>query len=334
LKRSPHSIPYLRKIFAIMRHFLSVQDVADVEELAQEALAIKFADHFKDKHLGQNKTMVLLFLNPSLRTRLSTQKAAQNLGMQTIVLNLGQDSWNIEYGDGVKMDGNTAEHIKEAAAVISGYADLIGLRTFPGLQDRAYDYSEFILNRFLEHVTVPVVNMESATVHPLQSLADLVTIRELSPKKRPKVVLTWAPHVRALPQAVPNSFAEWMNRADVDFVIANPEGYDLSPEFSGEAEVLRNQEEAFAGADFIYAKNWSSYEQYGKILPQEKDWMVTMEKMALTNVAKFMHCLPVRRNVVVEDAVLDSEYSVVVQQAGNREWAAQAVLKQILSNQK
>lgn len=325
-------MPYLRPYFAGMRHFLSVQDAGDVEALAQETLAVKFGDHFRDSHLGRNKTMVLLFLNPSLRTRLSTQKAAQNLGMHTIVLNLGQDSWNIEYGDGVRMDGNTAEHIREAAAVISQYADVIGLRTFPGLQDRAYDYSEFILNRFLEFVDVPVVNMESATVHPLQSLADLATIREISSKKRPKVVLTWAPHVRALPQAVPNSFAEWMNRAEVEFVIANPEGYDLAPQFAGQATVLHQQEEAFEGADFIYAKNWSSYEQYGQIIPQEKDWMVTMDKMARTNKAKFMHCLPVRRNVVVEDAVLDSDHSIVVQQAGNREWAAQAVLKRILGS--
>ena len=314
-----------------MQHFLSANDIPDVEQLAKEVLAVKETP-FAWKHLGANKTMVLIFLNSSLRTRLSTQKAAQNLGMNTIVLNLGQDSWNMEYGDGVVMNGNTAEHIKEGAAVISEYADMIALRSFPTLTDKEKDYSEFVLKQFLANVNVPVVNMESATVHPLQSLTDLATIREHSTKKRPKVVLTWAPHVRALPQCVSNSFAQWMNRADVDFVITNPEGYDLSPEFRGNATVLRNQEEAFKDADFIYAKNWSSFEQYGQILKTDLDWMITEEKMALTHQAKFMHCLPVRRNVVVSDGVIDSPESIVIQQAGNREWAAQAVIKRILEN--
>jgi len=323
-------MPYISNNSYNMRNFLSVKDVPDVEQLAQEALSIKYGDPFNTKLLGSDKTMVLLFLNPSLRTRLSTQKAAQNLGMQTMVLNAGQDSWNLEYEDGVIMNGSTAEHVKEAAAVISQYASIVGLRTFPGLQDRKYDYSEHILGKFLQYVTVPLVNMESATRHPLQSLADLVTIREFTTKKRPKVVLTWAPHVKALPQAVPNSFCEWMRNAEVDFIITNPEGYDLAPDFRGDTPVIRDQNAAFQGADFIYAKNWSSYEDYGKILSDDYGWRVTMEKMALTDNGKFMHCLPVRRNVVVEDAVLDSPYSVVIPQAGNREWAAQAVIRSIL----
>lgn len=315
----------------MMRHFLSANDVPDVEQLAAEVLEIKRSP-FAWQSLGAQKTMVLIFLNSSLRTRLSTQKSAQNLGMNTIVLNLGQDSWNMEYGEGVVMNGNTAEHIKEGAAVISEYADVIGLRCFPSLTDREKDYSEFVLQQFLKNVKVPVVNMESATVHPLQSLTDLATIREFSTKKRPKVVLSWAPHVRALPQCVPNSFAQWMNRADVDFVITQPEGYELSAEFAGNARIMYDQKAAFEGADFVYAKNWSSYEQYGQILKTDFDWMITPEKMALSNDAKFMHCLPVRRNVVVSDAVIDSENSIVIQQAGNREWAAQAVLKTILES--
>jgi N-succinyl-L-ornithine transcarbamylase len=313
----------------MISHFLSADNIPDVEQLAREVLDVKETP-LAWKHLGTNKTMVLIFLNSSLRTRLSTQKAAQNLGMNTIVLNLGQDSWNMEYEDGVIMNGDKAEHIKEGAAVISEYADIIGLRCFPSLTDRERDYSEFVLHQFLQNVDVPVVNMESATLHPLQSLTDLATIREHSKKQRPKVVLTWAPHVRALPQCVPNSFAQWMNRADVDFVITNPEGYDLAPSFRGNAPVIRNQEDAFDGADFICAKNWSSYEQYGKILKTDFDWMITEEKMLLTHQAKFMHCLPVRRNVVVSDGVLDSAESIVIQQAANREWAAQAVIKRIL----
>lgn len=314
-----------------MRNFLSANDVEDVELLAREVLELK-KNPFQWKYLGENKTLVLIFLNSSLRTRLSTQKAAQNLGMNTIVLNLGQDSWNMEFQEGAVMNGNTAEHIKEGAAVISEYADMIALRSFPTLTDKVNDYQEFVLKQFLKYVTVPLVNMESATVHPLQSLTDLATIREFSTKKRPKVVLTWAPHLKALPQCVSNSFAQWMNRADVDFVITNPEGYDLSPKFRGDTPIYRNQEEAFKDADFIYAKNWSSFEQYGQILKTDFDWMINEEKMKLTNQAKFMHCLPVRRNVVVSDGVLDSDASIVIQQAGNREWAAQAVIKRILEN--
>ncbi len=312
-----------------MKNFLSVNDVDDVEALAKKAIALK-PNPYDFKKMGENKTMVLIFLNSSLRTRLSTQKAAQNLGMNTIVLNLGQDSWNMEYEDGVVMNGDKAEHIKEGAAVISQYADIIGIRAFPSLTDREKDYSEYILHKFLENVTVPIVNMESATVHPLQSLTDLITIREFSSKPKPKVVLSWAPHIKALPQCVANSFSEWMNKANVEFVITHPKGYELNETFSGKAPVIYDQEEAFNDADFIYAKNWSSYSDYGKIIGQHDDWMITQEKLKNTNNAFFMHCLPTRRNVEISDDILDSNRSIVIQQAANREYAAQAVLKEIL----
>ncbi len=315
-----------------MNQFISVHDVHDLKSLVQEALIQKKVP-FADKHLGKNKTMGLLFFNSSLRTRLSTQRAAQNLGMEVIVMNVTQDSWGLEFEDGVIMNGDKAEHVKEAAAVIGQYCDIVGVRSFPGLVDREKDYADVVINQFRKYAGVPLVSLESATRHPLQSLTDLITIEQYKKKPRPKVVLTWAPHVKALPQCVPNSFAEWMNRADVEFVITHPEGYELAPEFAGNAQVTNNQREAFAGADFIYAKNWSSYTDYGKILSQNPDWMVTADKMALTNNAKFMHCLPVRRNVVVEDAVIDSPNSIVVHQAANRVWAAQAVLKRLLLNQ-
>ena len=313
-----------------MKNFLNVKDVLNAELLAQQAISLK-QNPFGFKHLGENKTMVLLFLNSSLRTRISTQKAAQNLGMNTIILNLGQDTWNMEYEDGAIMNGNTAEHIKEGGAVISEYADIIGIRAFPTLTDRERDYTEFVLHKFLENVKVPIVNMESATVHPLQSLTDLMTIREHTAIARPKVVLSWAPHIKPLPQCVANSFAEWMNNSDVEFVIAHPKGYELHSQFSGNAKINYNQEEAFDNADFIYAKNWSSYHQYGQILDNHNDWMITDKKMKLTNNARFMHCLPTRRNVEIADEVLDAPYSVVVKQAANREFAAQAVLQSILS---
>ena len=301
----------------------------------REALTEKQAP-FAHQHLGRNRTLGLLFFNASLRTRLSTQRAAQNLGLQTMVMNVTQDSWGLEFEDGAVMNGDKAEHVREAAAVIGQYCELIGVRSFPTLTDREGDYSEKVINQFVRYAGRPLVSLESATRHPLQSLADLVTIEEFKTSPRPKVVLTWAPHVKALPQAVPNSFAEWMNAAAalglVDFVIAHPPGYELAPEFSGHAPVTQNQREAFAGADFIYAKNWSSYREYGQILSRDPDWMVTPEKMALTNSAKFMHCLPVRRNVVVADAVLDSPASIVIPQAGNRVWAAQAVLKRMLES--
>lgn len=314
-----------------MKNFINVHDVKNVEQLATDALALK-ENRFAYKQLGENKTMVLLFLNASLRTRISTQKAGQNLGMNTIVLNLSQDSWQMEFEDGAVMNADKAEHIKEGAAVIAEYADIIGIRAFPTLTDKEKDYSEYVLNKFLENVNVPVVNMESATVHPLQSLADLMTIREHAAKPKPKVVLTWAPHIKPLPQCVANSFAEWMNMADVEFVITQPKGYELKDTFSGKATIEYNQEKAFENADFIYAKNWSSFRDYGQLIGEHKDWMITDKKMQLTNNAKFMHCLPTRRNVEIADDVLDSDYSLVIQQAANRELAAQMVLKRILES--
>jgi N-succinyl-L-ornithine transcarbamylase len=312
-----------------MKHFISLDDVADVNELVKEGLHQK-QNPFAEQHLGKNKTIGLLFFNPSLRTRLSTQKAAQNLGMNVMVMNVGQDSWQLEMQDGVLMDGNKAEHVKEAAAVIGQYCDIVAVRSFAELKDRDADYQEIVMNKFRQYAGRPIVNLESAIRHPCQSLADLITIEELRTKTRPKVVLTWAPHFKALPQAVANSFAEWVNRTDYEFVITHPTGYELAPEFIGKATVTHNQREAFEGADFIYTKNWSSYNQYGQVLNQDPDWKITMEKMALTNNARFMHCLPVRRNLKVDDAVLDSPHSVVIQQAGNREWSVQAVLKKIL----
>ncbi len=315
-----------------MQHFTSVKDAYNIDKLVNEALLMKKMP-YADKHLGKNKTMGLLFFNSSLRTRLSTQKAAQNLGMDVMVMNVGADSWQLEMNEGVIMNGDKAEHVSEAAAVIGQYCDIVGVRSFPGLVDREYDYSELVLKQFMKFTGKPIVSLESATRHPLQSLTDLITITEYKTVKRPKVVLTWAPHVKALPQCVPNSFAEWMNQADVDFTIAHPKGYELAPEFSGNTKICYDPKEAFEGADFIYAKNWSSYEDYGKIISSDPAWTVSMEKMKLTNNAKFMHCLPVRRNVVVDDAVLDSDHSIVIQQAGNRVWAAQTVLKEILLTQ-
>ncbi len=312
-----------------MKNFLSVNDVQDVKALVD--IAAEYKKHpLKDKSLGEGKTIGLIFMNPSLRTRLSTQKAARNLGMEVMVMNFSGEGWALETNDGVIMDGDKAEHIKEAAAVIGQYCDIIGLRSFPSLKDREKDYTEQILNAFVQYARVPMINMESATVHPLQSLADILTIETNKKTSRPKVVLTWAPHPRALPQSVGNSFAQWMNNMDYDFVIANPEGYDLSPEFTGGATILHNPEDAYEGADFIYAKNWSSYENYGQILCNDPKWMVDAKKMALTNNGMFMHCLPVRRNMIVSDEVIDSPQSIVIEEAGNREFAAQAVIKSLL----
>ncbi len=314
-----------------MYHFTSVHDAGHLPTLVNQALQLKKAPN-AHRDLGKHKTMGLLFFNSSLRTRLSTQKAAQQLGMDVMVMNVGADSWQLEMNEGVIMNGDKAEHVAEAAAVIGQYCDIVGVRSFPGLIDRNVDYSEQVLNQFIKYTGKPIVSLESATRHPLQSLTDLITIEEYKKVDRPKVVLTWAPHVKALPQCVPNSFAEWMNEANVDFIIAHPKGYELAPEFSGKAAITNDPREAFEGADFIYAKNWSSYQDYGKILNTDAAWMVTAEKMKLTNQAKFMHCLPVRRNVVVEDAVIDSSNSIVIQQAGNRVWAAQAVIKSILES--
>ena len=311
-----------------MRNFISLKDVENVQELVQEGLRQKKTP-FADQELGKNKTIGLLFFNPSLRTRLSTQKAAQNLGMNVMIMNVGQDSWQLEMEDGVVMNGDKAEHVKEAAAVIGSYCDIIAVRAFAGLQDRDLDYREVVMEKFRQYAGVPIVNLESATRHPCQSLADLITIEEFKKVERPKVVLTWLPHFKALPQAVANSFCEWVNQTDYEFVITHPEGYELAPEFVGNAKVIHDQNEALKGADFVYGKNWSSYEQYGQVLTQDPSWMITKEKMDLTNEGLFMHCLPVRRNLKVTDEVLD-HHSVVIQEAANREWSAQAVLKKIL----
>jgi N-succinyl-L-ornithine transcarbamylase len=315
-----------------MKRFTSVHDFINGPGL-QAALddALTYArDPWKDAELGMRKTIGLLFINPSLRTRMSTQKAANLLGADVMVLNAGSDSWTLETRDGAVMNGNTTEHIKEAAAVMGAYCDVLGLRTFAGLTDRVYDYQETVLEKFIQHSGVPVISLESATRHPLQSFADLVTIEQHKTIARPKVVLTWAPHPKALPQAVANSFTEWMNYADVDFVIAHPEGYDLDPAFVRNACVTHDQDVALQDADFVYAKNWSAYEQYGQILSQDNSWTVTTEKMALTRNAKFMHCLPVRRNMIVSDAVLDSPSSIVIKQAANRVVSAQTVLSYML----
>ncbi len=312
-----------------MKNFESVADVNQLGSLIQKGMNLK-ADPLQAEALGKGKTLVLLFFNPSLRTRLSTEKAGINLGMSVINMNAGQ-GWQLEFEDGKIMNMDKAEHIREAAAVISQYADIIGIRTFPSLTDRERDYSDFILHQFMRYASVPLISLESAIRHPLQSLADLITIEEHKTKARPKVVLSWAPHPRALPQAVSNSFLEWVNRTDAELVITHPEGYDLAPQFSHGIPVTYKQEEAFEGADFIYTKNWSSFNQYGKILSQDPSWMITPEKMALTDNGKFMHCLPVRRNVVVADGVLDSDASLVIHQANNRTYAAQAVLHEILS---
>lgn len=328
-----------------MQHFISPADVTDVHALVQQGLAAK-ANPFADAHLGRNKTIGLIFFNSSLRTRLSTQKAAQNLGMNVMVMNVGQDSWGLEMeevidGQPVIMNGDKAEHVKEAAAVIGRYCDVIGIRAFAELKDRDKDYREQVMNQFRKYANRPIINLESATRHPLQSLADCITlaeVRQANPDfpKRPKVVLTWLPHFKALPQAVANSFCEWMNplaNADeIEFVVTHPPGYELSPEYVGNARVEYDQNKAFEGADFIYGKNWSSYNHYGQVLTQDPAWMVDMDKMHLTNNGKFMHCLPVRRNMKVTDAVLDGPQSLVVEQAANREWSAQAVLKEILKS--
>ncbi len=313
-----------------MHHFFSIHDVNNLDHLVRSALEAKKAP-FGNQHLGKNKTIGLLFFNASFRTRLSTQKAAQNLGMNVIVLNVGQDSWGLEMEEGVVMNGDKAEHVKEAAAVIGRYCDVIGIRAFAGLKDREKDYSEVVFRQFEKYAGVPVVNLESATRHPLQSLADCMTIEAYKPRKTPKVVLTWLPQFKPLPQAVANSFSEWMQKADVEFVITHPEGYNLSPEFTGDTPILHDQREAFRGADFIYGKNWSSYDTYGQVLTTGEDWVVTEEKMKLTDNGRFMHCLPVRRNLKVTDEVLDGPRSLVIEQAANREWAAQAVLQTILT---
>jgi N-succinyl-L-ornithine transcarbamylase len=314
-----------------MKTFFHVSDIGDLNAALAEAKEVKqspFAWH----DLGKNKTIMLIFFNSSLRTRLSSQKAALNLGMNPIVLDIGKDSWKLETEMGVVMDGDKSEHLREAIPVIGSYCDIIGVRSFAGLTDRDFDYNETILKQFIEYSGRPVISLESATVHPCQAFADLITIEEYKQKQRPKVVLTWAPHPRALPQAVPNSFAEWMNAADVDFVITNPEGYDLDPKFAGNATVERDQMKALQGADFVYAKNWSSVEKYGEILSKDMSWTIDAKHMAVTNNAYFMHCLPVRRNMIVTDEVIDSPRSLVIPEAANREVSAQVVMKRMLES--
>lgn len=311
-----------------MKNYTSIQNIDNINTWIEEAKELK-SNPLKHNELGKNKTLGLLFFNSSLRTRLSTQKAALNLGMNPIVMNVSGDAWGIEFADGTAMNGKTAEHIKEAAAVVSQYCDIIAVRAFPTLTDKEKDESEEVLRSFTKYASVPIVNMESATGHPLQGLTDAITISEHAKISKPKVVLSWAPHIKALPHAVGNSFVQAMQKMDVNFVIANPEGYDLNPQITGDTPIYHDQEEAFKDADFVYTKNWSSYSQYGKILNINADWMITKEKLGN---AKFMHCLPVRRNVVVEDAVLDSDSSLVIKQANNRTYAAQLVLKKILEN--
>ena len=314
-----------------MKQFTTVNDIGDVGAAVAEALAIK-KDRFAYKHLGTDKTLLMLFFNSSLRTRLSTQKAAMNLGMNVIVLDVNQGAWKLETERGVIMDGDCPEHLLEAIPVMGCYCDIIGVRSFARFESKEDDYSEKILNQFIKYSGRPVFSMEAATRHPLQSFADLITIEEYKTKERPKVVLTWAPHPRALPQAVPNSFAEWMRAADYDFVITHPHGYELDEQFTAGVPIIYDQDEALRGADFVYAKNWAAYADpnYGKVLSKDRSWTITTEKMALTDNAYFMHCLPVRRNMIVSDDVIESDRSIVIPEAANREISATVVLKRLL----
>ncbi|HEV7620183.1 MAG TPA: acetylornithine carbamoyltransferase [Flavisolibacter sp.] len=318
-----------------MKQFISVHDVKDIDRLANKALAYK-AKPFGDKALGVNKRIGCLFLNPSMRTRLSTQIAAQNLGMEAIVFNVGNEGWALEFEEEAIMSGNTVEHVKDAAPVMGKYFDILAIRTFPSLKNKEDDYSELYIKQFIKYAGIPVVSLESATLHPLQSLADIVTIKEKSAaaniNRKLKIALTWAPHIKPLPQCVANSFSQWINAWDnADFVIAHPEDYELKEEFTKGANITHNQEEALKDADFVYVKNWSTYNDYGKIYCNDPDWMLTNKKLELTNNAEVMHCLPVRRNVELSDEVLDGPNSLVTQQASNRVWAAQAVLSEILN---
>ncbi len=320
-----------------MKQFISVNDVPDINTLIANAMACK-ADPLKYKDLGKDKRIGLLFLNPSLRTRLSTQVAARNLGMEAIVFNVDKEGWALEFEEGAIMSGNTVEHVKDAAPVLGQYFDILCIRTFPSLKNREDDYSEMFIHQFIKYAGVPVVSLESATLHPLQSLTDLMTISETLQEKiitkRPKIVLTWAPHIKPLPQCVANSFAQWVNAwGEADFVITHPQDYELATEFTKGATITHDQNAALADADFIYVKNWSTYTDYGKVYENDPAWMLTEEKMKYTRAAKVMHCLPVRRNVELSDEILDSAHSLVTKQAGNRVWAAQAVLQTILTHQ-
>jgi len=320
-----------------MKQFISVKDVTNINALVKKALSYK-QQPLLDKNLGAHKRIGLLFFNPSLRTRLSTQVAAQNLGMEPIIFNVDKEGWALEFSEGAIMNGNTVEHIKDAAPILGNYFDILCIRTFPGLQDQSADYAENIINQFIKYAGIPVVSLESASLHPLQSLTDILTIQEsmnLSgtfKNKKPKVVLTWAPHIKPIPQCVANSFSEWVNAwGEADFVITHPEGYDLSTEYTTGASITHDQQAALKEADFVYVKNWSSYQDYGKVLCTDANWMLTNAKLAVSNDAKIMHCLPVRRNVELSDEILDGANSLVTKEASNRVWAAQAVLSEILN---
>lgn len=319
-----------------MKKFISVRDVTNINALVDKALAYKAAP-FKDRELGAGKRIGLLFLNPSMRTRLSTQIAAQNLGMEAIVFNVDKEGWKLEFEEEAIMSGDTVEHVKDAAPIMGKYFDLLAIRTFPSLKNKEEDYSELYINQFIKYAGIPVISLESATLHPLQSLTDIITIKEqlnrASEKngRRPKIVLTWAPHVKPLPQCVANSFAQWVNAwGQADFVITHPEDYELDEKFTLGASITHDQEAALKDADFVYVKNWSTYNDYGKVYCNDPEWMLTTEKLQLTNNAKVMHCLPVRRNVELSDEILDSANSLVTEEAGNRVWAAQAVLSEII----
>ena len=314
-----------------MKNYLTIDDLPNLDNAVAEALTLK-KDPYKYNNIGKNKTLGMLFFNPSLRTRLSTQKAAQQLGIHTMIMNFSNEAWALEFEDGTEMSGLRSEHIKEAAAVVSQYCDIVAIRAFASLTDKESDETEKVMHNFAKYASIPVVNMESATAHPLQALADAITIKEHSRIKRPKIVLTWAPHPKALPHAVANSFTRMVQKLDAEFVIAHPDGYTLDPKITKSTPLYRNQEEAFEGADFVYAKNWCSYTDYGKVLRTDNSWMLTAEKLKNTNHAKFMHCLPVRRNIVVSDDVLDSPNSLVIEQANNRTFSAQVVLKKIIEN--
>ncbi len=318
-----------------MKQFISVHDVPSVEAMVQKALAYK-AHPLKDKLLGANKRIGMLFLNPSMRTRLSTQVAASNLGMESIVFNVDKEGWKLEFEDEAIMSGDSVEHVKDAAPILGRYFDILAIRTFPSLKNKEEDYSELYINQFIKYAGIPIVSLESATLHPLQSLTDIITMTEVLDSKpslarRPKVVLTWAPHIKPLPQCVANSFAQWVTAwGKADFVIAHPEDYELDEQFTKGATITQNQDEALKGADFVYVKNWSTFTDYGKMYCNDREWMLTTEKLDLTNNARVMHCLPVRRNVELSDEVLDSANSLVTEEAANRVWAAQAVLAEIL----
>lgn len=322
-----------KKINQRLKQFLSVHDVGDMDALVKKALAYK-ANPFADKQLGTNKRMGCLFLNPSMRTRLSTQIAAQNLGMEAIVFNVGAEGWALEFEEGAVMRGTSVEHVKDAAPIMGRYFDILAIRTFPSLRNREEDYSEQYIRQFVKYAGIPVVSLESATLHPLQSLTDVITIQEtFKEARKPKIVLTWAPHVKPLPQCVANSFAQWITAwGGAEFVVTHPEGYELDEQFTKGAAITHHQEEALKDADYVYVKNWSSYQAYGQMLCTDEGWMLTNEKLKLTNQAKVMHCLPVRRNVELSDEILDGPNSIITQEASNRVWAAQAVLSEILNH--